>query len=94
MYVKKPGRPSNPIPEEVRFNWEQFHYPMRTGEANERRDCVVHKQSVRTYFKCAVCECPMCPDLFFRYHTMLNFKYDDPTKTREKSGRKRAKKVN
>ena len=71
-YVKKPGRPSNPLPEKMRFNRQQFHYPMRIGEANERRDCVV-LQSIRTNFKCAVCESPMCPEMFFQVSHHVGF---------------------
>lgn len=88
-YVKKKGRPSTPLPAETRFSRDEFHYLVKK---DSKRACVVHSQDVRTVYQCKVCEQHMCIEpCFQRYHTALVFKYDDPTKTREKSGRKRAK---
>ena len=83
--LKKMGRPSKAVPEENRFNRE-FHYLQKADGA---RCCVVHKQDVRVVWKCAACERHMCVDqYFYPYRAMRDFKFDDSSKNRCKSGRK------
>ena len=50
-YLRKLGRPSTAVPEEARFNHDQFHYLVK---AESGRPCVVHKQEARVVWKCAV----------------------------------------
>ena len=88
-YVKKAGRPSAPVAAEARFDQSQFHHLVKT---ESKRACIVHVQEVRTVYQCAVCERPMCVEpCFLHYHTLLEFKFNDPSKTRSKSGTKRAR---
>lgn len=64
-----------------------LHYLVRR---DEKQACIVHTQEVRQ--KHVLCARNMCEEpCFHRYHTMQEFKFDDPLKSREKSGRKRAK---
>lgn len=88
-YVKKAGRPSTPVAAEARFDQSQFHHLVKT---ESKRACVVHVQEVRTVYQCAVCERAMCVEpCFLHYHTLQSFKFNDPTKTRSKSGTKRSR---
>lgn len=88
-YVKKTGRPSPPVPAETRFDKSQLHHLEKT---ESKRACIVHVQEVRTVYLCAVCERSMCVEpCFLQYHTLPEFKYNDPSKTRSKSGTKRAR---
>ena len=88
-YVKKAGRPSTPVAAEARFHQSQFHHLVKT---ESKRACVVHVQEVRTVYQCAVCERAMCVEpCFLHYHTLQSFKFNDPTKTRSKSGTKRSR---
>ena len=88
-YVKKAGRPSTPVAAEARFDQSQFHHLVKT---ESKRACVVHVQEVRTVYQCAVCERAMCVEpCFLHYHTLQSFKFNDPTRTRSKSGTKRSR---
>ena len=87
--MKKAGRPSTPVAAEARFDQSQFHHLVKT---ESKRACVVHVQEVRTVYQCAVCERAMCVEpCFLHYHTLQSFKFNDPTKTRSKSGTKRSR---
>ena len=88
-YVKKRGRPSTPLPAEVHFNHDEFHYLVGR---DAKKACILHTQEVQTVYECAVSQRHVCVEpCFHRYHTMQELKFDDPWKSRDKSGRKRAK---
>ena len=87
--MKKAGRPSTPVAVEARFDQSQFHHLVKT---ESKRASVVHVQEVRTVYQCAVCVRAMCVEpCFLHYHTLELFKFNDPTKTRSKSGTKRSR---
>ena len=88
-HVKKAGRPSTPVAAEARFDQSRFHHLVKT---DRKRACIVHVQEVHTVYRCTVCERPMCVEpCFLNYHTVQDFKFNDPSKTRSKSGTKRAR---
>ena len=61
---------------DVRFNWEHFHYPVKTAT---HRNCKVHIQRVETVYECGICQVRMCPAPCFEcYHTYQQYLFDDP----------------
>ena len=87
-YTKSKGKkPEEPRPDDIRFNREQEHAPVKNATASK---CQVHTNRVDTIFTCRVCKKRMCPDpCFYRYHYMVDYAFTDPQKAKAAPARKK-----
>ena len=87
-YVARRGRPvAEPLVPEARFNRQLEHAPLKLATSSK---CAVHTRRVDTLYTCGACHVRMCPyPCFHRYHYMVHYGYDDPTKAAAAPARKR-----